>query len=215
MLVLIAGAAFAYFQFFRSSAQTVEATLLPPIAQPGADPADSDEAVGVVAAAVEPAEEGREVVLEAKSGAELAEEQATAEQDADGRVEFLLPAGGLDAGSSYRVSSPGGDGVEAAASATLAGDTWGDPEFDDEFDGDEISADWANRGEGDHAVSRTPSSTDRPRPSWTRTRYGATGTPAAVEGISIQGTGHSLPMAGMLAYSITFLRLDTTTTVPD
>ena len=43
VLVLVAGAAFAYFQLFRSSAQTVEATLLPPIAQPGADPADSDK----------------------------------------------------------------------------------------------------------------------------------------------------------------------------
>lgn len=67
-----------------------------------------------------------------------------------------------------------------------------------------------------HGVSRTPSSTDQPQPSWTRTRYGS-----AVEGISIQGTGHSLPMAGMLAYSIAFLGLDsnpptttTTTTVP-
>ncbi|NKE58717.1 PHB depolymerase family esterase [Lentzea sp. PSKA42] len=61
-----------------------------------------------------------------------------------------------------------------------------------------------------HAVSRTPSSTDQPQQSWTRTRYGTTGAAAAVEGISIQGTGHSLPMAGMLAYSIAFLGLDTT-----
>ena len=37
-LVLVAGAAFAYLQFFRSSPQTVEATLLPQIAQPGAGP---------------------------------------------------------------------------------------------------------------------------------------------------------------------------------
>lgn len=72
-----------------------------------------------------------------------------------------------------------------------------------------------------HAVSRTPVSTDQPQPSWTRTRYGTTGTAATIEGISIQGTGHSLPMAGMLAYSIAFLGLDsnpptttTTTTTP-
>jgi poly(hydroxyalkanoate) depolymerase family esterase len=73
-----------------------------------------------------------------------------------------------------------------------------------------------------HAVSRTPSTTDQPQPSWTRTRYGTTGTTATIEGISIQGTGHSLPMAGMLAYSIAFLGLDsnppttttTTTTTP-
>ena len=69
------------------------------------------------------------------------------------------------------------------------------------------------RGEQDAVV------TDRPQPNWTRTRYGATGTPAVVEGISIQGTGHGLPMAGMVAYAITFLGLDshhnhTTTTLP-
>ena len=125
VLVLVAGAAFAYLQFFRSSPQTVEATLLPQIAQPGPDPASSDGAVGAVAATVEPADEGRQAVLEVSTGGGW-EEQATAEQDADGRVEFVLPADGLSAGTSYRVSSPGGDGLDAATSATLAGDAWGD-----------------------------------------------------------------------------------------
>jgi hypothetical protein len=145
-VVLVAGAAFAYLQFFRSSPQTVAATLLPQIAQPGPDPAPSDGAVGVVAATVEPADEGREAVLEVSTDGGW-EDQATAEQDTDGRVEFLLPADGLSAGTSYRVSSPGGDGLDAATSATLAGDTWGEASFDDEFDGDTISADWINRGE--------------------------------------------------------------------
>jgi len=35
VLVLVAAAAFAYLQFFRSSPQTVDATLLPQVAQPG------------------------------------------------------------------------------------------------------------------------------------------------------------------------------------
>ncbi|MDT7786661.1 MAG: acetylxylan esterase [Pseudonocardiales bacterium] len=83
------------------------------------------------------------------------------------------------------------------------------PNFGEELD------QWTNL----HGVSRTPASTDQPQPSWTRTRYGTTGTTASIEGISIQGTGHSLPMAGMLAYSIAFLGLDkppttTTTTTP-
>ncbi|MET9632802.1 PHB depolymerase family esterase [Lentzea sp. NPDC006480] len=87
------------------------------------------------------------------------------------------------------------------------------PNFGEELD------QWTNL----HGVSRTPVSTDQPQPSWTRTRYGTTGTTATIEGISIQGTGHSLPMAGMLAYSIAFLGLDkppttttttTTTTTP-
>ncbi|SDI97174.1 esterase, PHB depolymerase family [Lentzea albidocapillata subsp. violacea] len=73
-----------------------------------------------------------------------------------------------------------------------------------------------------HGVSRTPTTTDQPQPNWTRTRYG-TGTPAVVEGISAQGTGHDVPTAGMVAHAITFLGLDrppttttstTTTTTP-
>ncbi|MFI9005687.1 PHB depolymerase family esterase [Actinosynnema sp. NPDC053489] len=75
------------------------------------------------------------------------------------------------------------------------------PNFGEELD------QWTNL----HGVSRTPSATDYPQSSWTRTRYGN-----AVEGISIQGTGHTLPQPGMLAYSIGFLGLDrppaTTTT---
>ena len=146
VLVLVAGAAFAYFQFFRSSAQSVEATLLPQIAQQGADPASSDDAVGVVAATIEPAEDGREAVLEARTESGW-QEQATAEQDADGRVEFLLSADGLQPDAAYRVSSPGGDGLDAATSSTLLADAWGEATFADEFDGDAMSDDWANRGE--------------------------------------------------------------------
>ncbi|MDQ0934773.1 extracellular catalytic domain type 1 short-chain-length polyhydroxyalkanoate depolymerase [Streptomyces turgidiscabies] len=67
-----------------------------------------------------------------------------------------------------------------------------------------------------HALSQTPAATDRPQSSWTRTRYGATGPQSPVEGISIAGTGHTLPQPGMLAYAITFLGLDGggTTTPP-
>ena len=92
-VVLVAGATFAYLQFFRSSPQTVNATLLPQIAQPGPDPASSDGAVGLVAATVEPADEGRLAVLEVSTDGAW-EEQATAGQDADGRVEFRTKAKG-------------------------------------------------------------------------------------------------------------------------
>jgi hypothetical protein len=143
-LVLIAGAASAYLGLVRSTEQTIEVSVLPSIAQPGAEPASSDEAMGAVAATLEPAKSGREVVLEVERDGGW-QEEATAEQDADGRVEFLLPAGGLDA--SYRVTSPGGDGLAEATSEEVAGDLWGEPDFDDEFDGDAMSADWLNRGE--------------------------------------------------------------------
>jgi beta-glucanase (GH16 family) len=146
VIVLVAAGAFGYLQFVRTTEQTVDATLLPQVAQPGSEPADSDQAVGAVAATVEPANEGREVLLEVRSGGSW-KRQDTAEQDGDGRVHFLLPAGGLAAGTSYRVTSPSGDGLDAASSATMAGDQWGAPDFGDEFDGTELSDDWANRGE--------------------------------------------------------------------
>ncbi|WP_433074443.1 extracellular catalytic domain type 1 short-chain-length polyhydroxyalkanoate depolymerase [Dactylosporangium sp. CA-052675] len=57
-------------------------------------------------------------------------------------------------------------------------------------------------------LSQTPAFTDHPQSSWTRTRYGNTGTQATVEGISIAGVGHQLPMSGQLAYAIAFLGLD-------
>jgi poly(hydroxyalkanoate) depolymerase family esterase len=60
-----------------------------------------------------------------------------------------------------------------------------------------------------HGLTQTPAFTDHPQSSWTRTRYGDTGTKATVEGVSVAGTGHTLPQAGMLAYAISFLGLDT------
>lgn len=63
--------------------------------------------------------------------------------------------------------------------------------------GEEIKQWTALRG-----VSRTPSATDHPQSSWTRNRYGGTGTQAPVEGITIAGTGHTLPQVGMIAYAI-------------
>lgn len=69
--------------------------------------------------------------------------------------------------------------------------------------GEEIKQ-WTNL----QGLSQTPSATDGPRPAWTSTRYGGTGPQAPVEGISIAGTGHTLPQPGMLAYALTFLGLD-------
>ncbi|WP_232839327.1 extracellular catalytic domain type 1 short-chain-length polyhydroxyalkanoate depolymerase [Streptomyces triticisoli] len=63
-------------------------------------------------------------------------------------------------------------------------------------------------------VSQAPAFTDHPQSTWTRTRYGGTGTQAPVEAVSIQGTGHTLPTAGMAARAIAFFGLDTTTTPP-
>ncbi|MFC4110866.1 PHB depolymerase family esterase, partial [Micromonospora zhanjiangensis] len=69
--------------------------------------------------------------------------------------------------------------------------------------GEEIKQ-WTNL----HGLSQTPSFTDHPQSSWTRTRYGNISTQATVEGVSISGVGHQLPMSGQLAYAIAFLGLD-------
>ncbi|GAA0538350.1 hypothetical protein GCM10010172_19580 [Paractinoplanes ferrugineus] len=65
-----------------------------------------------------------------------------------------------------------------------------------------------------HGLSQTPSFTDHPQSSWTRTRYGSTGTLATIEGVSIAGVGHALPQTGQLAYAISFLGLDRTSAPP-
>lgn len=58
-------------------------------------------------------------------------------------------------------------------------------------------------------ISQTPSFTDSPQAGWTRTRYGSTGIMAPVEGISVQGAGHVLPLSGMAAMAIAFMGLNT------
>ncbi|MET9063723.1 extracellular catalytic domain type 1 short-chain-length polyhydroxyalkanoate depolymerase [Streptosporangium sandarakinum] len=75
--------------------------------------------------------------------------------------------------------------------------------------GEEIKQ-WTNL----HGLSQTPAFTDHPQSSWTRTRYGTTTTQATVEGISVSGVGHSLPLSGQIAYAISFLGLDGTTPSP-
>lgn len=75
--------------------------------------------------------------------------------------------------------------------------------------GEEIKQ-WTNV----HGVSQTPTQTDSPQPNWTRTRYGGTGTQAPVEGIALQGVGHSLPMGGQAAMALAFMGLNTATPPP-
>ncbi len=57
-------------------------------------------------------------------------------------------------------------------------------------------------------VSQTPVATDTPQSGWTRTRYGTISNQAPVEGISVAGVGHSLPLSGQAKMAITFFGLD-------
>jgi acetylxylan esterase len=56
-------------------------------------------------------------------------------------------------------------------------------------------------------VSQTPSLTDHPQSSWTRTRYGGTGTTAPVEAISVAGGSHNILSNGMAALALQFMGL--------
>jgi acetylxylan esterase len=71
--------------------------------------------------------------------------------------------------------------------------------------GEEIKQ-WTNLS----GVSQSPVVTDSPQSGWTRTRYGNSSGMAPVEGISVAGAGHQLPMNGMVPFAVTFLGLNTT-----
>jgi poly(hydroxyalkanoate) depolymerase family esterase len=58
-----------------------------------------------------------------------------------------------------------------------------------------------------HGLSRTPTSTDQPRPGWNRQNFAAQDGTVPVEAITAQGAGHSLPMSGMAAEAIAFFGL--------
>ncbi|TDC29471.1 PHB depolymerase family esterase, partial [Micromonospora sp. KC213] len=57
-----------------------------------------------------------------------------------------------------------------------------------------------------HGLSQTPTYTDRPQSTYTRTRYGGSGGTAPIEAISMQGVGHNLPVDA--AQAIRFFGLD-------
>jgi acetylxylan esterase len=63
-------------------------------------------------------------------------------------------------------------------------------------------------------VSSTPTTTSTPQSGWTQTTYGGSGTIPPVEGISIAGAGHVLPIEGegMEADAIAFMGLNNATT---
>ena len=85
-------------------------------------------------------DKGAKATLESQDGGSWTK-VATAEQDRAGHVEFVIPAGS-QAAAGYRVTGSG------ATSETVDGDAWGDPDFDDEFDGRKLADYWASRGEG-------------------------------------------------------------------
>ncbi|MDQ1294870.1 MAG: acetylxylan esterase [Actinomycetota bacterium] len=55
---------------------------------------------------------------------------------------------------------------------------------------DEAIKQWTNV----HGLSRTPTATDHPQPTWTRTRYADPSGEVEVEAVSMQGVPHNLPV---------------------
>jgi len=125
-----------------TSTQSVSVSMLPPIAHQGTTPADPDEAQAVVSARFDEDSAGREVTLEAKSGGGWADAGST-EVGADGIADFLVDQGGPTA---YRVSAEAADNLPAATSAEVDAASYGEPDFAEPFDGDELSESWAHRG---------------------------------------------------------------------
>ncbi len=124
------------------TAQTVTATLLPPIAQPGPDPAPAAEAQVVVEATVEPAGAGRALTLERSAGQKW-EDVGSAELSEDGTASFVVDAVD-DAG--YRVVAEATGDLDAATSDPVDASAVGALDFDEAFDGDDLSSTWVPRG---------------------------------------------------------------------
>lgn len=64
-----------------------------------------------------------------------------------------------------------------------------------------------------HGLSQTPTTTDRPQSTWTRTRYNSGGT-VQVEAVSIQNGSHNVLVNGMAQYVMDFFGLSGSTPPP-
>ncbi len=126
----------------RVKSQGVSIHILPPVRQPGAGAASSRKAVSVIVATVRPAQAGRRVVLERRT-AQGWRPQGSLKTNAAGRAEFFPTIRGGDA--SYRVVAQSYRGFSQRQSTTVASDTWGDPDFVDEFSGAGLGPAWEHR----------------------------------------------------------------------
>lgn len=120
---------------------SVSISMLPPIAQQGAEPADPEDAQAVVSARFDEASAGREARLEGKSG-DSWEEAGTAEVGADGSVDFTVDG----SPSAYRVVADAAGDLAAESSGEVEAKAFGEVDFSETFDGDELSGAWAHRG---------------------------------------------------------------------
>ncbi len=127
----------------RVKSQSVSIHVLPPIRQPGGGAARSREALTAIVATIRPAEAGRRVVLERRTGQGW-RPRGTIETNEAGRAEFFFPTM-RRGGSSYRVVAQSYRGLSQKQSTSVESDRWGDAYFVDEFAGTSLSPAWEHR----------------------------------------------------------------------
>ena len=118
-----AGAAADESPRHRVQDQSRRAPCAAPISQAGPATASSTTALTVVTATVTPAEAGRRIVLERRTGHGW-RPKATITTNADGRGEFFVPTPSHGRGT-YRVVAQSYRGLLAKRSTAVVSDTWG------------------------------------------------------------------------------------------
>ena len=124
--------------------QSVRLRMLPQIVQPGPRVRSAAVARSAITAKFEPVRAGREVVLQRQSGTSWVN-VATDRQNRRGFAEFKAPAKVDGSVATYRVFARAFRGAPRIVSSSSRTDVWGQPNFDDAFNGSSLSSDWSSR----------------------------------------------------------------------
>ena len=120
---------------------TVSVHVLPPIWQTSGRPASLSRALTPVAVTVTPPRAGRQLTLEQRVGSTW-RVVGTQKTGSRGRADFFVP--GRDGRrTSFRAALGSGGSPQRRSDAVE--DTWGAPDFVDEFDGTALAAAWEHR----------------------------------------------------------------------
>jgi hypothetical protein len=124
--------------------QTVVVAVLPPVAQPGTDPASPTRALTVVVATFRPRVQHRPAYLEVRRDGRW-RPVATEHLDARGRVTFTARQRVDGEVATYRVRTPAYGRLSEVRSAPVRADAWGRPAFVDGFGGTTLGPAWQHR----------------------------------------------------------------------
>jgi hypothetical protein len=124
--------------------QSARLRMLPQIVQPGPHVRSPAEARSAMFGKFEPARSGRVVVLQRQSGTSWVNVD-TDRQNRHGVAEFRAPAEVDGHVATYRVVARAFHGAPRVVSSSSRTDVWGQPNFDDGFNGSSLSPDWSSR----------------------------------------------------------------------